>query len=49
MSKSRRDGELGVFKKTPGVGEYNHESSMKLIKPKTSEWRVGSEKRPNQQ
>ena len=43
MPKSRRDGETGLFSKTPGSGDYNPEVSMKLVKPKTAEWKVGSE------
>lgn len=49
MSKSKRDGELGVFSSTPGCTAYNPNSSQGMIKVKSASFRIGSERRPRDQ
>jgi hypothetical protein len=39
ISKSKRDGELGVFPKGPGCTAYNPQDSLGMIKLKASTWR----------
>ena len=49
VKKSTRDGELGIFKNTPGSGAYHPDASLKIVKTASACWSMGSSKRPKQQ
>ena len=49
VKKARRDGELGIFKNTPGSGAYHPDASLKIVKTASASWSMGSSKRPKQQ
>ena len=49
VPKQRRDGEVNIFKQTPGVGTYKPDSGTLMTRHKSATWRVGSEKRPKHQ
>lgn len=48
VGKMRRDGEIGIFKNTPGAGTYGDDAA-KVVRAKSASWRIGSEKRPEKQ
>lgn len=48
VGKSRRDGELSIYKNTPGAGTYGDKAAM-IVRAKSASWRIGSEKRPEKQ
>lgn len=48
VGKMRRDGEIGIFKNTPGAGTYADEA-VRVNRAKSASWRIGSEKRPEKQ
>jgi hypothetical protein len=48
VSKQRRDGELGIFKNTPGAGTYG-DTAANIVRAKSASWRIGTEKRPEKQ
>ena len=46
VSKGRRDGDIGIFKNTPGAGTYHPDASLKIVKTASAQWSMGSSKRP---
>ena len=38
VGKMRRDGEVGIFKNTPGAGTY-HDIAAKVVRSKSASWR----------
>lgn len=48
ISKGKRDGEINIFKATPGSGHYHPDTSKNLVRAKSVSWRIGSEIRPKQ-
>jgi len=49
ISKGKRDGEINIYKNTPGSGHYHPTSSNNLVRAKSASWRIGTEMRPKQQ
>jgi len=49
MGTSKRDGEVGIFKRGPGPTAYNHHENINNTRAKSSSYRIGSEGRPKQQ
>ena len=42
IKNGKRDGELGIFRNTPGSGQYHPDGSMKLVKVASASWSMGS-------
>ena len=50
VGRSRRDGEISIFKNTPGAGTYGgYDAAAIAVRAKSATWRIGSEKRPEKQ
>jgi len=39
LSRSKRDGELGIYHNTPGSGSYQPDASTNLVKEHSASWR----------
>jgi len=49
VSKQRRDGELALFKNTPGSGAYHPDSAIVQVRASSASYSMGGAKRPKQQ
>ena len=49
VKNDKRDGSIGIYKNTPGAGQYHPDGSLKLVKAASASWSMGSQKRPKQQ